>query len=130
VAAELGLRDRLHLLGLRDDIETLLRAADVFVQPSRSEGLPLAVLEAMAVGLPVVASRVGGIPEAVRDGETGVLVPPSQPAALAEELRKLLESPERRLELARAGRRRVREAFSLEAMLEKYLALYAGRCPR
>ena len=95
LAAELGLSDRVHLLGLRDDVETVFAAADVFVQPSLSEGLPLAVLEAMANGLPVVATRVGGIPEAVVDGKTGLLVPPGDPAALAAALAAVLDADDR-----------------------------------
>ena len=126
LAAELGVSDRLHLLGLRDDVERVFAAGDVFVQPSRSEGLPLAVLEAMAAGLPVVASRVGGMPEAVRDGESGYLVPPAEPEVLADALRKVLEAPDRGLSLGRAGWERVRSDFSLDHMTARYRALYAG----
>ncbi len=125
LAAELGLGPRLHLLGVVDDVASLLRAADLFVHPSRSEGLPLAVLEALASGLPVVASRVGGIPEAVEDGRSGVLVPPGDPEALAGALRGLLAEPERAEALGRAGHERAVRAFSVEAMTQRYLDLYA-----
>jgi glycosyltransferase involved in cell wall biosynthesis len=128
LAAELGLADRVHLLGLRDDVETVFASADVFAQPSLSEGLPLAVLEAMAAGLPVVASRVGGIPEAVADGETGYLVPPADPAALAAALARVLEAEDRGSALAAAARARAAAEFSVEQMTERYRQLYAGLC--
>ena len=124
LAAELGLCERVHLLGLRDDVETVLAAADLFVQPSRSEGLPLAVLEAMASGLPVVATRVGGIPEAVADGETGLLVPPGDPAALATALARVLDAEDRGAAMGRAGRERAAE-FSVARMADRYQQIYA-----
>lgn len=129
-ARRLGVSGRLHLLGLRDDVDRVLRAADVFVHPSRLEGLPLAILEAMAAALPVVASRVGGIPEAVIDGETGVLVPPGEPGTLAEALRSVLLVPGRAAALGAAGRARAERHFSIEAMISAYRSLYddaAGR---
>jgi glycosyltransferase involved in cell wall biosynthesis len=129
LAGELGVAERLHLLGLRDDVDTVLAAGDVFVQPSLSEGLPLAVLEAMAGGLPVVASRVGGIGEAVRDGETGYLVPSANPPALAAALRKVLESGDRGAALGAAGRLRAEREFSIAAMAERYRALYRAKAP-
>ena len=80
----LGLEERVQLAGERSDVPDLLAGSDVFVLSSRSEGLPVSVLEAMAAELPVVASNVGGLAELVVDGETGMLVPPGDPAALAE----------------------------------------------
>lgn len=130
LSAELGVADRLHLLGLRDDVESVFASADVFVQPSRSEGLPLAVLEAMASGLPVVASRVGGIPEAIVDGETGFLVPPGDPAALASALSRVLEAGDRGAALGAAGRERAAAEFSVERMTDRYRQLYARLCGR
>ena len=106
----------------------MLRAADVFVHPSRLEGLPLAILEAMAAGLPVVASSVGGIPEAVVDGETGVLVPPGDPSALAAALLRVLESPDKGAALGARGHARARAEFSLERMTERYRDLYGEQC--
>ncbi len=126
LAAGLAISERLHLLGLREEIGEVLLAADVFVQPSRSEGLPLAVLEAMAAGLPVVATRVGGVPEAVEDGRTGYLVPAGDSAALADGLRKVVEAPDRGAALARAGRLRARQQFSVERMGARYAELYAA----
>ena len=95
---------RVRLLGERDDVPSLLSNADVFVLASRSEGLPLSVVEAMAAGLPVVASDVGGLRELVRDGETGMLVPSRDPAALADALQPLLADRELRRRLGSAGR--------------------------
>ena len=125
LAAKLGVAERLHLLGLRDDVETVFAAGDVFAQPSLSEGLPLAVLEAMASALPVVASRVGGIPEAVQDGRTGFLTPPADPEALAAALARVLESGERGASLGQAGRERAIAEFSVDHMVNRYRELYA-----
>jgi glycosyltransferase involved in cell wall biosynthesis len=130
LAAQLGLADRVHLLGLRDDVETVFAAADVFVQPSLSEGLPLAVLEAMATGLPVVATSVGGIPEVIADGRTGLLVPASDPLALAAALAKVLSSPDLAKSLGRSGRERALAEFSVEQMTERYRRLYGERLDR
>jgi glycosyltransferase involved in cell wall biosynthesis len=129
LATELGVADRLHLLGLRDDVDTVLAAADVFVQPSLSEGLPLAVLEAMAAGLPVVATRVGGVAEAVRDGETGYLVPSADPPALADALAKVLGSEDRGAAFGARGRMRAEQEFSIGVMAERYRNLYLRRLP-
>lgn len=124
LAHALGIADRVRLVGLRDDVPRLLAAADVFVQPSLSEGLPLAVLEAMAAALPVVASRVGGIGEAVIDGKTGVLVPPADPGALASALARVLDTQSCREALGSAGRARTEEEFSVARMARRYRALY------
>ena len=114
----------LELPGERDDVPELLAAVDVFVLSSRSEGMPISILEAMAAGLPVVASAVGGVPELVVDGETGVLVPPGDPDALAEALRRLLQDPELRRRLGAGGRERARDEFSLERFRREHLELY------
>ena len=100
----------------------------MLVQPSRADNLPLAVLEAMAAGLPVVGTRVGGIPELVVDGETGVLVEPEDPPALAEALDSLAASPELRRELGRAGRARGIEHFSPEGTARRMVAFYEELC--
>ena len=125
-AAELGVRDRVVFTGYRDDVPALLAAAAVFVLPSSAEGLPLTVLEAMAAGRPVVATRVGGTPEAVVDGETGLLVPAGDVAALARALDGLLADPERASRMGEAGRGRVAERFSAAAMSERVLATYTA----
>jgi glycosyltransferase involved in cell wall biosynthesis len=123
IAAQDG-RAPVELLGDRSDVGELLADADVFVLSSRSEGMPLSILEAMAVGLPVVASSVGGIPELVRDGETGRLVPPGNEEALAAALRETLSDPELRARLGAAGRQRVMEHFSVEACRVAHLELF------
>ena len=132
LAHELGFAERVHLLGLRDDVDTILTAADIFAQPSLSEGLPLAVLEAMSFGLPVIATRVGGIPEAVVDGETGYLVPPGDPETLAAALTRVIESADRGASMGSAGRERAAAEFSVERMTDAYRQLYhelRGRRP-
>ena len=120
----LGLTGVVDLAGERDDVTEILAASDVFVLSTRSEGLPMAVLEAMAAGLPVVASRVGGLPELVLDGETGLLVPPGQPAALAVALETLLDDPALRERLGAAGRARVQTHFALEPFRDAHRELY------
>jgi glycosyltransferase involved in cell wall biosynthesis len=121
--------ERVHVLGRVDDVGTFLKAVDVLSVPSvRDESLPLVVLEAMAAGRPVIASRLSGIPEAVEDGVTGRLVPPGDAAALAHAL-TAARSPDGRAELARlgtAGRARWEERFSVPAMTGATLAVYEG----
>ncbi|UGS35002.1 glycosyltransferase family 4 protein [Capillimicrobium parvum] len=123
-------RDAVELLGDRTDVPELLARSDVFVLASRSEGAPLSVLEAMAAGLPVVASRVGGIPEIVVDGETGLLVEPGDPGRLAAAIEQLLGDPRRRAAMGDAGRRRVLERFDVDAVRRRHLELYAGELSR
>jgi glycosyltransferase involved in cell wall biosynthesis len=105
-----------------------LAGLDVLVQPSRADNLPLAILEAMAAGLPVVGTRVGGIPGRVVDGETGLLVDRERPEELAAALDWLAASPERRAELGQRGRERVREHFSADAIARRTVALYEELC--
>lgn len=120
----LGIAGRVQFLGDRSDVPELLGAMDVFALSSVSEGLPLTVLEAMAAGLPVVSTRVGGVPEAVVDGETGLLTPPKDPRALADALIGLLADPMERRRLGAAGRTRARERFDLGRMVDAYEAAY------
>ncbi|MFL5859966.1 MAG: glycosyltransferase family 4 protein [Solirubrobacteraceae bacterium] len=124
VAAAEGVADAVSLLGPRGDVADLLAAASVGVLSSDFEGMPLAVLEYMAAGLPVVAPGVGGLPEIVRDGETGFLVGPRDPAALAERVGRLLADPALAREMGERGRRRQRELFSQEAMTGAVSGLY------
>lgn len=105
----LHLDDRVRFLGFRDDVTALLRAADLFVLSSYLEGLGTSILDAMAAGLPVVATRVGGIPEVVRDGETGLLVPPRNPEALADAMARVAGDASLRGAMGARGRETVRE---------------------
>jgi glycosyltransferase involved in cell wall biosynthesis len=107
------------------EVARWLRAADVYVHPSRADTFPSGVLEALACGTAVVASRVGGIPEQVREEETGILVEPGDPAALAAAIEALLGDPERRARLAAAGAADACERFSLERQLDAYVELYS-----
>jgi glycosyltransferase involved in cell wall biosynthesis len=120
----LGLDSVVRLAGVRDDVPELLATADLFVLSSRSEGLPLSILEAMAAGLPVVASSVGGVPEVVVDGETGYLVPPGDPRSLAGAIERLLDDSALRRRLGAAGRIRVAERFDLASAQRAHLDLY------
>lgn len=120
----LELADRVRFLGRREDKPELLAACDALVLPSRREGLGVAALEAMACGLPVVASHVGGLAELVGDGETGLLVAPEDPAALATAIARLEKDAELRERLGSAGRRRVEEGHLPEQMCEAYEQLY------
>jgi len=124
----LGLQDAVWLPGARADIKDILHSFDVFALPSLAEGTPVSMLEAMACGLPVVASRVGGIPEVVDDGVQGLLVPVGDLDALAQALARYAGDPALRAAHGRAGRARVEERFSMRAMLAAYGALYDGLC--
>jgi glycosyltransferase involved in cell wall biosynthesis len=127
---ERGLADHVELLGARDDVPELLASFDVFAFPSLFEGLCLAVIEAQAAGVPVVATPVGGIRETVVPGETGLLCRPRDAEALADGILRLLERPDEASALAAEARRRVRERFTTERMVEATLALYdAVRTP-
>jgi glycosyltransferase involved in cell wall biosynthesis len=132
IAGEGELRDELEraagpnvrLLGRRSDVPDVLASLDVFAFPSLYEGLCLAVIEAQAAGVPVVATAVGGIKETVVDGETGLLVPPRDPEALAAAIRWVLEHPAEAGGLADEARRRAIERYSLQRMIDETLALY------
>jgi glycosyltransferase involved in cell wall biosynthesis len=128
-AERAGVADRITFAGFRP-AESVLGALDVFVLPSWTEGMPITVLEAMAHRRPVVATTVGGTPELVLDGETGLLVPPRDPEALAEALRSLVADPQRARRLGEAGYARVAERFTVERMTTRVLEVYdevAGR---
>jgi glycosyltransferase involved in cell wall biosynthesis len=120
----LGLRDVVQFLGHREDVPLLLAASDVFVMPSLREGFPMALLEAGAAGLPAVASSVGGIPEIVADGVTGLLVPPHDHAALADALLALLQESSRMRSMGAAARRRVNGRFTLEQTIRRIEDVY------
>lgn len=122
--SSLGLGGRVRLLGERNDVPRVLAALDVFVLSSLGEGISNTILEAMATGLAVVATRVGGNPELVVDGTTGFLVEPRSPAALTSAIRRYLESPALLARHGRAGRERAESEFSLERMIGAYEQLY------
>jgi glycosyltransferase involved in cell wall biosynthesis len=129
-ARDLGLADRVVFAGAREDVPRLLAAADIFVLPSLTEALPTVVAEAMAAGLPIIATTVGGIPEMVRHGEAALLVPPADPDALAAAALRLLANPRQAAAMGRAGRRLVAERFDIRtqarALADDYRALAAG----
>jgi len=120
LARQLGVEDRVLLAGRVPDVAAWLRRATVYVHPARWEGFGLGVLEAMLSGLPVVASRVSSLPELVADGETGLLVDPDDPVALAQAIGRALEQPQ----LGEAGRARSHREFSVARMVDKTIALY------
>lgn len=122
----LGLGSVVRLPGWRRDATQLLPAMDVFVLSSVSEGISLALLEAMAAGVPVVATRVGGNVEVLNDPCTGLLVPPRSPADLADAILRLIDDPVQRRQLSAGGRRRVEAAFSLKRMVNEYERLYTS----
>ncbi len=130
LAQELGIKPRVRFLGLRPDVPGILRAAKVFVLTSLSEAAPLTVLEAMAAGLPVVVTAVGGNPEMVRDGVDGYLVPRGDTEATASAILRMLDDSKAAAAMGSAGAARVREHYSLERAIQRYFALYsrlAGR---
>jgi glycosyltransferase involved in cell wall biosynthesis len=124
LARALGVGGRVRFLGECQDVAPVLAAADLFVLPSRSEAFPNAVIEAMAAALPVVVSRVGGIPEVVRHGENGVLVPPDDHEALAEAVLGLMDRPGEAAELGAAARRDVARDYTIDRMVERFEDLY------
>jgi glycosyltransferase involved in cell wall biosynthesis len=127
--AELNLADHLVLPGFRADLDDCLGAFDVTVLPSFTEGLPNVVLESFAARVPVVATAVGGTPEIVLDGDNGYLVPPGQPAALAQRLLDLLASSTQRRQMGLRGYQRVCEGFTFEAQAREYQALFERLAP-
>jgi glycosyltransferase involved in cell wall biosynthesis len=124
LAQELRISDRIHFLGEIQDIPALLASASLFVLPSLTEGISLTLLEAMARGLPVVATNVGGTPEVVVHGETGLLVPMKSPVDLAAAILRICRDPERGRQMGRAGRRRVELNFDVRRMVAAYETLY------
>jgi glycosyltransferase involved in cell wall biosynthesis len=116
----LALTDAVHFAGYQAQPVQFLEAMDVFALTSRSEGMPLAVLEAWASGLPVVASAVGGLPSLIADGQTGLLFPFPNEGALAAAIEQLLANPDRARQFGRAGQRHVRAHYSLDHVAAKY----------
>jgi glycosyltransferase involved in cell wall biosynthesis len=129
---DLGLKAQVRFLGSRGrkDIPEILAISDIFVLPSLCEGLPTAIIEAMAAGCPVVATAVAGTPEVVIDGETGFLVNSRDPEALAQKIAKLLKDPQLRETMGEAGVKRIKEHFTLEKMVQNYETLYRNLMDR
>lgn len=119
-----GLGAVVHQLGYREDVADILRAADLLVHPATMEGFANVAMQAMAAGIAVVSSAVGGMPESVRDGENGLLVPPGDPAALAAAIGRLLDDPSLRARLGARGRDIVETELTVDAMVEGNLAVY------
>lgn len=126
--AAAGLQDVAYLAGPRSDVAPVMRSLSLFALPSMAEGTPVTLLEAMASSLPVVATRVGGIPELVIDGGSGTLVPAADPEQLARALASYVGDSGLAGRHGAAGRARVEQHFSMAAMLASYLALYDGLC--
>jgi glycosyltransferase involved in cell wall biosynthesis len=122
--ADAGLEDRVSWLGERDGVPELMRALDVLLLPSQEEPFGRVLLEAMALEVPVLATNVGGPPELVRDGVEGYLLPPGEPAAWEQAVRRIIERPDRGRELGRAGRVRIGQAFDVEQHVEAVLDVY------
>ncbi|MFH1097647.1 MAG: glycosyltransferase [Candidatus Desantisbacteria bacterium] len=124
LVSELGLGNHVIFLGERNDVAELLKIMDMFVLPSKSEGLSNTILEAMSAGLPVVATNVGGNSELVIDGETGILIQPGDASVLVAAISTLLRDDEKRRKMGKAGFRRAKKEFSIEKMVKSYEELY------
>src|SRR5579884_214065 len=120
----LDLSANVRLLGLRTDVNRMLAAADVFLLSSISEGIPLTLIEAMAAGVPVVSTNVGGVPEVIEDSQTGLLAPAGDDAALAGHVLRLMRNPQWRGEIVRRAQKRAQQIFSEEQMHQSYQKLY------
>lgn len=121
-----GIANRVHILGFRRNVFDYLAHCNVLLMPSLHEGLPYTLLEAMALGIPIVATRVGGLAEVIQDEGTGLLVPPQDPAALTRAILRLYEDPALRSRLGEQARLLQQTKYSLQAMTERYLAIYRG----
>lgn len=119
-----GVTEQVWIAGARNDIPALMQAMDIFILPSKAEGISNTILEAMASGLPVVATDVGGNPELVVPGSTGVLVPPQDATAMAHAIEQYLLQPQLIATHGQAGRKRIEMEFSMEAMVNRYMAVY------
>jgi glycosyltransferase involved in cell wall biosynthesis len=125
LSQQLHIKDRVHFLGVRKDVPAILHASEVFVLTSLSEGAPLTLLEAMAIGLPAVVTAVGGMPEIVRDGIEGLLAPRQDVDKIAAALDQLLRDPKTAVAMGAAGAQRVRECYTIDRTVDRYYALYA-----
>lgn len=126
LARELGVQDSVRFLGRRDDLPEVMAGAEIYVQPSRQEGLPNAVLEAMSSGLPVIASRVSGNVDLVREGWNGLLVPRDDPGALAAALRRLIDDPALRAAMGQRSRSAIEAHYQVPVVLSRLTRIYGG----
>ena len=122
--SHLGIKDSVIFAGMRKDVPEILSILNAFVLPSLNEGLPIALLEAQAAKVPVVATRVGAIPDVVKDGITGILIPPEDPEAIAKSIVRVLSDRKGAHNMAQKGFERVRDNFSSEKMASKYIMIY------
>jgi glycosyltransferase involved in cell wall biosynthesis len=129
LSQELGIADRCHFVGFREDVPAMMAALDVLAFPSWEEPFGRSLIEAMAVGRPVVASDTGGVPEIVTHGETGLLVPPRDPPSLADALITVLRSPQQARAMGLRGRKVVEQRFTIQQHVEKIEALYRRAGP-
>jgi glycosyltransferase involved in cell wall biosynthesis len=125
-AERLGIQEHVRFLGDRGDVDAVLAALDVFVLPSRTEGMSNALLEAMAMAHPVVATAVGGTPEVVADGQSGLLVPADDPGTMAAAIARLLDAPGLAARLGAAARQTVEERYGVRRMVRRLEAVYAA----
>ena len=132
LAQQLGIAERVTFLGWvdLDQVSRQMRTADIFVLPSYQEGLPMAIIEAMANALPVVSTPVGSIPDMIRDGETGLLVPAGDPAALSDALFRLLQSPEARAKIGAAARQLYLRDLTVSSMCDRLETIFNGLTPK
>jgi glycosyltransferase involved in cell wall biosynthesis len=124
LAGKLGLGNRIRFFGSRDDVASFMQAADIFVMTSKTEGTPAVVLEAGYMGLPVVATRVGGLPECVFEDVTGVLIDPDSEEEMAREIRRVASDSELRSKLGENAKRWVRENLVIDQVADRYLEFY------
>ena len=122
--SKMGIEERVMLLGQRNDVPELLKSSDCFVLSSRSEGLSCSIIEAMAAGLPIVATDVGGNAELIKDGISGYLVPPDDPVSLANGLRELISNDNKRRQFGKGGFEIACSNFSIDSMMKQYVSLY------
>lgn len=125
---DLGIHDRVVFAGFQEDVSTWFRGMDIFVLPSLTEGTPMALLEAMAAGVPVVGTAVGGVPRLIRNGETGILVTPGRPGEIARAVEELIRNGAKRSHLAEGARRLVENEFGVSGWIEKIQSEYLSLC--
>jgi glycosyltransferase involved in cell wall biosynthesis len=124
LASKLGITNNVRFLGHSREVVKYYQASDIFVLPSYAEGMPNSLLEAMACGLPVIASRIGGVVDVVEDGKSGILVEPGDVSGLASAMVRLLKDAELRQRLGAEARKRIVEGFSIDRIAEEYIKLY------